>query len=103
MTRYIDADKLIDDIRPFAEYDSNRSNKDWVRRFEIAIDAQPTADVREDVKGKWIIKTDGFVIKRVWGVCSECGNTLDFSGVNAGRGDANFCPNCGADMRGDQT
>lgn len=60
-------------------------------------------DVRENVKGKWIIKTDGFVIKRVWGVCSECGNTLDFSGVNAGRGDANFCPNCGADMRGDQT
>ena len=29
--RYIDADRLIDDIRPFAEYDSNRSNKDWVR------------------------------------------------------------------------
>ena len=45
--RYIDADRLIDDIRPFAEYDSNRSNKDWVRRFEIAIDAQPTADVVE--------------------------------------------------------
>lgn len=43
--RYIDADRLIDDIRPFAEYDSNRSNKDWVRRFEIAIEAQPTADV----------------------------------------------------------
>lgn len=43
--RYIGADKLIDDIRPFAEYDSNLSNKDWVRRFEIAIDAQPTADV----------------------------------------------------------
>lgn len=48
--RYIDADKLIDDIRPFAEYDSNRSNKDWVRRFEIAIDAQPTADVRENIQ-----------------------------------------------------
>ena len=31
--------------------------------------------------------------------CSECGNYLDFSGLNAGRGDANFCPNCGADMR----
>lgn len=47
MSRYIDADRLIDDIRPFAEYDSNLSNKDWVRRFEIAIDAQPTADVVE--------------------------------------------------------
>lgn len=50
--RYIDADKLIDDIRPFAEYDSNLSNKDWVRRFEIAIDAQPTADVVEVVRCK---------------------------------------------------
>ena len=34
--------------------------------------------------------------------CSECGNTLDMNGVNAGRGDANFCPNCGAYMRGEQ-
>ena len=30
--------------------------------------------------------------------CSECGNILDFSGVNCGRGDANFCPNCGAEL-----
>ena len=46
MSRYIDADKLIDDIRPFAEYDSNRRNKDWVRRFEIAIDAQPKRTIK---------------------------------------------------------
>lgn len=52
MNRYIGVDKLIDDIRPFAEYDSNRSNKDWVRRFEIAINAQPTADVVEVVRCK---------------------------------------------------
>ena len=52
MSRYIDADKLIDDIRPFAEYDSNRSNKDWVRRFEIAIETQQTANVVEVVRCK---------------------------------------------------
>lgn len=37
----------------------------------------------------------------VWGRvyrCNQCGNFLDFDGVNAGRGDANFCPNCGAIM-----
>lgn len=28
--------------------------------------------------------------------CSNCHNTLDFKGVNAGRGNANWCPNCGA-------
>ena len=30
--------------------------------------------------------------------CSECGNILDFDGVNCGRGDTNYCPNCGARM-----
>ena len=30
--------------------------------------------------------------------CSNCGNYLDFHGVNAGRGDTNYCPNCGARM-----
>lgn len=30
--------------------------------------------------------------------CSSCGQFLDFRGVNAGRGDANYCPNCGAQM-----
>lgn len=30
--------------------------------------------------------------------CSECGNLLDFDGVNCGRGDVNYCPNCGCHM-----
>ena len=53
-------------------------------------------------KGKWIKHSYGFILKNRWGECSICGNTLDFAGVNAGRGDANYCPNCGADMRGEQ-
>lgn len=101
MSRYIDADILSDALRhlTLGETDAARATM----KITHYVSRMPTADVRENVKGKWIIKTDGFVIKRVWGVCSECGNTLDFSGVNAGRGDANFCPNCGADMRVDQT
>ena len=62
------------------------------------IEAEPAADVVPVVHGKWI-KVG------VWGRvyrCSQCGNFLDFDAVNAGRGDANFCPNCGADMRGEQ-
>lgn len=52
------------------------------------------ADVVPVVHGKW--KKIG-----VWGRvyrCNQCGNLLDFDGVNAGRGDANFCMNCGAKM-----
>lgn len=30
--------------------------------------------------------------------CSECGTILDFSGINGGYGDANYCPNCGIKM-----
>ena len=50
----------------------------------------------ERKKGKWIC------LQRHHHKCSVCGNFLDFRGVNAGRGDANFCPNCGADMRGEE-
>ena len=62
-----------------------------------AISALPSAD---RPTGEWIMKHDGIIFKRTWGVCSCCGNTLDFAGLNAGRGDANYCPNCGAKMKG---
>ena len=48
----------------------------------------------EQKKGKWIKVGH-------WGrsyKCNQCGNYLDFDGVNTGRGDVNFCPNCGARM-----
>ena len=54
----------------------------------------PTVDAVPVRHGKW--KKSGN-----WGrvyKCDQCGNYLDFDGVNAGRGDANYCPNCGAKM-----
>lgn len=86
--RYIDADKLIDDIRPFAEYDSNRSNKDWVRRFEIAIDAQPTADVRDDATAHKVVRGGERDGSTCWFECDNCGLAVDISDV--------FCKHCGA-------
>lgn len=50
-------------------------------------------------KGHWIHLKVGRLFPSNDFKCSECGNTLDFDGVNCGRGDANYCPNCGADMR----
>ena len=52
MGRYIYTELLKADIRPFAEYESNLNNKDWVRRIEVVIDNQPTADVVEVVRCK---------------------------------------------------
>lgn len=56
----------------------------------------------ERKRGKWLCKSYGTIFKQKIWQCSVCGNLLDFKGVNAGRGDANFCPNCGADMRGEE-
>ena len=52
-------------------------------------------------KGKWVSAKVGKLFPSNDYKCSRCGNVLNFDGVNAGRGDANFCPNCGADMRGE--
>ena len=49
----------------------------------------------ERKQGRWIKEENRGQLYR----CSACGNFLDFRGVNAGRGNANYCPNCGADMR----
>ena len=48
----------------------------------------PTEDVRPVVRGKWIDDGSGCV------VCSECGEEHEWDMFRA-----NFCDNCGADMR----
>ena len=59
----------------------------------------PPADVVPVRHGNWLndFCGKGRFSKRIV-QCSLCGNFLDMDGVNAGRGDANFCPNCGAKM-----
>lgn len=58
-------------------------------------ESKPSLDVKPVRHARWIDPVHG-VYK-----CSNCGNYLDFHGVNAGRGDANYCPNCGAKMDGE--
>lgn len=52
--------------------------------------------------GKWVHAKVGKLFPSNDFKCSLCGNFLDFHGVNAGRGDANYCPNCGANMEVDE-
>lgn len=64
--------------------------------FAEYLDEIPAADVAPVKHGHWIEFQGGFFTKHMR--CSVC---LDPNGVNAGRGDMNYCPNCGADMRGE--
>lgn len=55
----------------------------------------PVADVRENVKGEWLSGDC------MGASCSKCGEYFSFRTFSEVH-NFNFCPNCGADMRGKQ-
>ena len=65
----------------------------------------PIADVRENVKGRWVEVVDRTEMYdkegvKTWGMlfqCNQCGFVLN--AIEGHTGQYNFCPNCGADMR----
>ena len=71
-------------------------------RIEGYLSAVPAADVRENVRGKWI-HTDASPHKVY---CSVCFGTYLHNEKWAAELPItlhpNFCPNCGADMRGEK-
>lgn len=97
MPRYIDADALRDKLgRSFIDMDdfTFECPAEVNGMLDYAIDCvkeQPTADVRENVRGHWI---DGSKDKMTF-LCSECGKS--FWGLKW-----NYCPCCGASMRGEK-
>lgn len=101
--RLIDADALketiVTNVYPVTDYFNSRDyGMFWTGGIEKAIDEQPT--IESERKGKWDKKSIAFYWK-----CSECGAAISndrhevflFPIVEK----LNFCPNCGADMRGD--
>ncbi len=67
---------------------------------EQIIHALPAADVREVVRGKWE-KVEYNRGQHILYRCSLCGNPF---GCDKGKPKENglkYCPNCGADMRGE--
>ena len=81
--------------------DAGSTFEDASERVKTWLDEIPSAEP-ERKKGEWLCDSYCLIFKRKIWRCSVCGNLLDFEGVNAGRGDANYCPNCGADMRGQE-
>lgn len=86
MAEYIDKQKLIDELDDkYSLGDIGRMEHDII--VNALLYAKP-ADVRPVVRGKW--KITSIYIK-----CLECGECFMLIPQN-------FCPNCGADMRGTQ-
>ncbi len=94
---YISREAIIEDLEKEIEAGDVALNEDvWINKgLRIAIrDIKDlkAADVNPAKRGKW----DGYI-------CSECNVCADYfvSGDFYFDEKPNFCPNCGADMRGD--
>ena len=75
-------------VREFIQ--SYRRSTDIAFHMEEHLDEIPAADVRPVVRGEW---RERRFSEDVYGAeCSVCHTTWDYR--------TNFCPNCGADMRG---
>ena len=92
--KYIDADKLL---RPeILHLYYHLPNGDIAIPINDIKNA-PTADVRENVRGKWIPVTNG----RGGSECNQC-HAYAPTYQNGTEYNSNFCPNCGAYMRGEK-
>lgn len=97
MPRYIDADLI-----PWTDIAEGTPMKKPIKvliTFADKINRMPTADVRENVRGKWVSNDHNEHYGNIstcvyyYPTCSCCGHSGDYN--------MNFCPNCGADMRGE--
>ena len=92
--RLIDADRLLEDKRIEKYY--------HLKNGDIAIpliDIKHAPTIKERKKGKWIdavIPNDngGLLVQ----VCNQCNKFFPLAYTGGGH---HFCPNCGADMRGE--
>ncbi len=89
--RYIDADRLRKDILGLPNCYNGFSDTYDKALIIDRIDEQPTADVRENVKGEWIKRKDKPL--QNWYQCSNCGAICGET--------PKYCSECGADMRGE--
>lgn len=105
MNRYIDADWIIQKLERWrgqlAEtYGENDEYVLCLGEVLMKLDDAPTADVRENVRGEWLDYWDNpikyYFDGRYSAHCSVCGYHPEYEEEMRS---ANFCPNCGADMR----
>lgn len=95
--RLIDAERLCENCKDFPQC-KGEFKAECAVYVEVA--AQPTIDPASlRPKGEWIYNTDDFTPKKR---CTNCGyNKPLVAGEAIKQEPDNYCPNCGADMRGE--
>lgn len=93
-TEYIEKQAVLDRIEEWnivSFYELNEHSKEAYQEIKLAISSLPPADVRPVVHGRWIDYDDDYGAY----CCSVCEQDApeDTRWL--------YCPNCGADMRGD--
>jgi hypothetical protein len=92
-----DVEKVLRDAHINRPLDSDR----WViAQISEGVAKIPAADVRENVRGRWKEKIIGNPAgggTLCVSICVCCGVRVYATAVKC---DLNYCPNCGADMRG---
>lgn len=100
MSRYIDADELLRELK--RQYMFLFGTEEIPNGIGMLIENFPTADVRENVHGEWIVKDESYwrshnsgdiQVNKAGLYCSECDKRLAKTQKYR-----NYCPNCGAMM-----
>lgn len=99
MSRYIDANKLKEFYKPYAE----RKLSVPVDVILLNIDDMPTEDVQEVRHGRWVKKNvptdfDGEVFNVEHIVCSVCEAAIPLNKTYKRDWYSDYCPSCGAKM-----
>lgn len=95
MAEYIEKQAAIDNIEK--SFDKETILNRFVRKIAIsAVRRMEPVDIRPVVRGCWVFnEEDGHCY------CSECGGVSPMDDQNGDECDCpDYCPNCGADMRG---
>lgn len=99
MAEYIEREAITDGR--FVDVE-NEYQKGWNDALEGAYFAIPTADVVEVKHGEWkeinniVIENGMLTVKGTTWCCNVCGEARK----TLTKPNMNYCPNCGADMRG---
>lgn len=97
--RLIDADKLKAELDDIANHSAIAQQQLIpICHFKKVIDRIPTVEEIDNKQGGWVYREEWFEDEEkprmAWG-CNLCGHS-----IKSIHEKLNFCPNCGADMRG---